>query len=786
MKNKGFHVYLVVALALALLLTGSVAAVQIDKDKRALPPYLNVDLSIDERVEDLLRRMTLAEKIGQMNMPCMYLNKMGKELEDKIKAARQFTSGSYVSGVGPGGGFFTLANNMLFKGPRQQAEFFNHLQKIALEKTRLKIPLLQTEEGTHGLMCSGATIFPEGLALGSTWNMDLIDKVYTVVAKEARAVGIHQLFTLVIEPNRDPRLGRNEECYSEDSFLCSRIASAIVHAVQGNNISRPDKTVAGFCHYPGQSEPVSGLERGEMQISERKLREVFLPPWVAAIRDGNALGVMATYPAINGVPVHASKRILTDILRYELGFQGLVLGEGNGLTTLVYEGLAETQKQAGVLALKAGVDVGISFEEAYLDPLIENVKEGNVDMEWIDRSVRRILRIKFQLGLFEQPYVDPVHAVKVSHTPEHQELALEAAREGVVVLKNEGDLLPLEKNIKSIAVIGPNADHETNQLGDYTSNVILEDIVTVLDGIRMVSPQSRIEYVKGCNIVGSELDEIEKAQRVAKTSDVAVVVLGENEWHAPDKTGTGGEGYDVATLELTGLQQELVKAIHRTGTPTVVVLISGRPLAIRWIAGHVPAIVQPWRCGEKGGLAVAEILFGDYNPSGRLPITFPRHAGQLPVYYDSKPSKTYWLTEGWGNSYADLNPEPLYVFGHGLSYTRFEYSNLVIDPSEAGRRSVFTVSVDITNIGKRPGQEVVQLYRRDLLSSVTTPVKKLAGFSKITVQPGETETVVMTITPEQLAILNENFEPVVEPGTFRVMVGSSSKDIHLTGSFVCN
>jgi beta-glucosidase len=377
------------------------------KNNENVISYLNPRLSIEERVNDLLLRMTLAEKIGQMNMPCVYLRDMGRDVSEKVKACKAFAEGIYAESIGPGGGFFTLANNILPKGPRQQAEFFNELQKIARENTHLKIPLLQTEEGTHGLMCSGATIFPEGLAIGSSWNMELINKMYAIVAKEARAVGIHQLFTLVIEPNRDPRLGRNEEAYSEDPYLCSRIAAVIVNAIQGNDISREDKTVAGFCHYPGQSEPVSGLERGAMEISERKLREIFLPPWVAAIKKGGALGVMATYPAIDGIPVHASEKILTNILRGELGFQGLVLGEGGGLNTLVYEGLAESQKQAGVLAVKAGVDVGISYEEAYMKPLIENVKEGKLSVDLIDRAVRRILRIKFKLGLFENPFVDP-------------------------------------------------------------------------------------------------------------------------------------------------------------------------------------------------------------------------------------------------------------------------------------------------------------------------------------------------------------------------------------------
>ncbi len=748
------------------------------------PIYLDPSQSIEDRIDDLISRMTLEEKIGQMNMPCVYVGQLGRDIPAKLEACRKFAEGTYITDIGPGGGFFTLANTILHEGPRQQAEYFNELQKIATTKTRLKIPLLQTEEGTHGLMCSGGTIFPEGLALGSTWNMDLIEDIYTVAAKEGRAVGIHQLFTLVIEPNRDPRLGRNQEGYSEDPYLIARIAERIVRAVQGDDISASDKVVAGFCHYPGQSQPVSGLERGAMEISERCLREVFLPPWVSGIKHGGALGVMATYPAIDSMPVHASHKILTKILREELGFEGLVLGEGSGISTLVYEGLAADQKEAGILSLQAGLDVGISYEEGYMKPLIESVKEGKVSIELIDRTVRRILRQKYRLGLFENPFVDPDYAVKVSHTENHQKLALQAAREGIVLLKNENNILPLDKNIESIAVIGPNADHEKNQLGDYTSISILQEIVTVLDGIKnKVSPNTNVTYVKGCDVIGDETNEIAEAKKAAKNAEVAIVVLGENEWRTPGKKGTNGEGYDVASLDLTGMQEELVKAVYETGTPTVVVLINGRPLSICWIAEHIPAIVEPWICGEQGGHAVADVLFGDYNPSGRLPVTVPRHVGQLPCYYNYKPSKEYWITHGWGKPYADMPATPLYEFGYGLSYTTFEYSNCLIEPQKTGPGGHIQVSIDVKNTGKRAGSEVVQLYLRDPLSSVVTPVKELKGFAKTALKPGEKKTVQFTLTPDHLALLNRHMEWEVEPGEFHVMVGHSSEDIRAEGTF---
>jgi len=748
------------------------------------PIYLDSSKSINQRIDDLLGRMTLEEKIGQMNMLCSYLSVFGRRQEEKLEFARQFTEGTLRDDLGPGGGFFTLANSFLQEGTRQQVEFFNTLQRIATEKTRLKIPLLQTEEGTHGLMCADATIFPEGLAIGSTWNPDLVEKIYAAAAREARAVGIHQLFTLVIEPIRDPRLGRNQEAYSEDPYLVSCIARAIVKAIQGDNLSDPDKCVAGFCHYPGQSQPFGGLERGSMEISERTLRSVFLPSWEAAIKEGGALGVMATYPAIDGVATHGSSYILTDILRHEFGFEGLVLCEGGGLSTLVYEGFARDQKEAGILALNAGVDVGISYEDAYLKPLEQSVRDGSVSEDLVDRAVRRILRQKFRLGLFEKPFVAPERAEKIVHQKEHQDIAYETAREGIVLLKNESQLLPLSKDIQSIAVIGPNADQEKNQLGDYTSINVTQDIITILEGIKSkVGRNTNVRYVQGCHVVGDDLNEIKQAAQAAGQSDVAVVVVGENEWRTPGKKGTVGEGYDAATLELTGMQEELVKAVYDTGKPTVVVLVNGRPLATRWIAEHVPAIVEAWCPGEKGGAAVADVLFGDYNPCGHLPITIPRHAGQLPIYYNYPPSKKYWIENAWGKPYVDMAPTPLYAFGHGLSYTIFKYSGMEITPGETGPGGTIHVRVTVTNSGDRAGADVVQLYINDPISSVSTPVKELKGFKKVWLKPGESTMVQFELGPGHLSLVNRQLKRVVEPGAFNVMIGQSSDEIVLQGTF---
>jgi beta-glucosidase len=748
------------------------------------PIYLDSSQPIERRVEDLIARMTLKEKVGQMNMPCVYENALGRDIKSKREALLRYTEGTYTDEIGPGGGFFTAANEVMRDGPRDEALFYNELQKAAIERTRLKIPLLESEEGTHGVMCSGMTIFPEGLGIGSTWDMDLVREIYATAAREARAVGIHQIYTLVVEPNRDPRLGRNQEGYSEDPYLCARIAESVVGGAQGDDVSARDKVVAGLCHYPGQSQPVSGFERGAMEISERMLREVFLPPWVAGIKKMGGLGVMATYPAIDGVPTHASVKILTDILRGELGFKGLVLGEGGGIGTIVGEHVAATQKEAGAIALEAGLDVGISYEAGYMRPLIENVREGKVSIDLINRAVRRILRQKLTLGLFERPYVDVDYAVATVHRREHQELTLKAARESIVLLKNERGTLPLRKDARTIAVIGPNADHGKNLLGDYVAHTIPQHIVTILEGIKgVVPPATKVLYAKGCGVWGEDKSGFAGAVAAAKGADVAVVVVGENERYSPDK-GSNGEGRDIASLDLTGAQEDLIREVHATGTPTVVVLVNGRPLSTRWTAENIPAIVEAWLPGEQGGRAVAEVLFGDYNPSGRLPITIPRHVGQLPDYYNFKPTKGR-VADGRiaVRNYVDMPGSPLYPFGHGLSYTKYEYSNLKISPAAIGPWGDVEVSVDVQNSGGRQGMETVQLYVNDVVSSVTRPLQELKGFAKTALEPGEKKTVRFKLGREELSFLDRNLHSVVEPGTFRVMLGSSCEDIRLDGSF---
>ena len=743
-----------------------------------LPAYLDSKHSIDERVDDLMKRMTLKEKIGQLNLPCVYVDALGKDISAKTRACRRFAAGTYNSEIGPGSGFFTLSNEILHEGARQQAEYFNELEKIATTNTRLKIPLLEDEEGTHGVMMSGATIFPEGLAIGSSFDPDLVQSVYAAAAAEARAVGIHMLSTLVMELDRDPRMGRNEEAYTEDPYLGMRIGEAIVRGAQGSDIAGPEKVITVLTDFPTQNPSAGGMERGAVEVSERSLRENDLLPWIGSIRKAGGLGVMAAYPEIEDVPAHGSEKWMNDVLRKELGFQGVVESEGLGFQTLIDEHIVPTQKEAGVLALRAGVDLNITYEPAYMGRLVEAVEEKRVPVEIVDRAVRRVLRLKFQLGLFDNPLVDVERAERVVHSQENRDLALRAGHQGIVLLKNERSLLPLRKDLKSVAVIGPNADTIYNQLGDYSPKEITTHITTMIQGIKAaVSPVTKVASARGCEITGTDKSGFPEAVRAAKAAEVAIVVVGEasNVYNATD-----GEGNDVASLDLSGVQEDLIKEVAATGTPTVVVLINGRPLSTRWTSDYVPALVEAWLPGERGGEAVADVLFGNYNPSGRLAISVPRHSGQLPMFYNYKPGKAYWMGAR-ANSYVDIPATPLYPFGYGLSYTKFSYSDLRVEPSAIHSSGEARVSVDVKNVGERAGVETVQLYLHEKYAPVATPVKRLRGFAHVALEPGEKKTVSLGLTPEDLQLLDRDMHWRVVPGDFEIMVGKSSADIVLRG-----
>jgi beta-glucosidase len=780
LRSKPATRFLVILLfsASTLLAQGSAAA--------AKPLYLDPAQPIEVRVNDLMSRMTLKEKIGQLNLPCAYVDQLGKTPDEKAAAARRFAAGTYTDEIGPGAGFFTLANTLRHGDLAWEVNNFNDLQKIALTQTRLHIPLLEDEEGTHGAMYPGATVFPEGLAIGSTFDMPLVQRVYAAAAEEARAAGIHVLSTLVLELDRDPRMGRNMEAYTEDPYLYAQIARNIVVGAQGTNIAAPDKVVALMTDFPTQSEPSNGMERGAIEISERSLRENFLVPWVSAFNAGS-LGVMAGYPEIDDVPEHSSLKWNTDILRHELGFQGVEVSEGGGFDSLIYEDVASDQKAAGAMSLRAGVDMDITYEPAYMGPLVQAVQSGEIPEALVDRAVRRVLTLKFRLGLFEHPFVDLARAQRVVHSPQHRQLALEVARESIVLLKNDNQRLPLKKDLNSIAVIGPDADNGWSQLGDYAPYVVPQKITSVFDGIKArVSPRTKILYARGCDVIGGQ-DEMAEAVRVAHQADVAIVVVGER----PDNTGRGelpatdGEGFDVASLDLTGSQERLVRAVEATGTPVVLVLINGRPLSIPWEAAHLPAIVEAWEPGEAGGEAVADVLFGDFNPVGRLAITVPRNSGQLPDYYNYKPSKEYWIKHGWSHDggYVDMPGTPLWSFGYGLSYTSFSSSHLRIEPAVIAAGGTAKVTVDVRNDGQRAGTDTVQMYLHARVAPVSLPVRQLRGFERVRLAPGETKTVTFTIRPEDLMFLDRDMRWRVTPGAIDVMVGSASDHIDLRNSF---
>lgn len=753
-------------LVIALSILLSVSA------QERLPDYRNPNLPIEQRVQDLLKRMTLEEKVGQLTRGRQFhlLDTTGEFKDDQEPAVfrKMFGINGHMS-------------------PHDVAVFRNAVQRYRIEKTRLGIPVIFQGEALHDFMEYGSTSFPQVLGLASTWDPQLVHQVFTAAGDEMASAGDDQAFTPVLDLARDPRWGRTEETYGEDPYLVSRMGVAAIEGLQGPNymIDRHHvlATAKHFVH--GQME--GGRNTAPSNVSERTLREDFFVPFKAAVEEAHVGSVMASYNEIDGIPSHVNPWLLGTVLRGEWGFRGYVTSDGGALQMLVAtHHVVADFAGAARMALAAGVDYDLSDGSVYRT-LLDQVKQGIVPESEVDTAVSRILREKFRLGSFDHPYVDPNYAEQITNSSAHKKLALQAAREAIVLLKNDNNLLPLDlTKIKTIAVIGPDAADV--HLGGYSRDPGPGNSISILDGIRQrVGPNVKVLYSEGCEITATpkhgwsewyakdvkladrktQGDSIRAAAEIAKKADVAIVVVGENE-------GTNREAWaenhlgDRDSLNLLDAQTELVKTIVKTGTPTVVFLINGRPLSINYVAKHVPAILEGWYLGEQGGTAAANVLFGDVDPGGKLPVTFPRSVGQLPDYYDHKPSLN--------RSYEFVNSTPLFPFGYGLSYTTFKFDNLRVDPSTIGQGGTATVSVDVTNTGNREGDEVAQMYIHQRVASVTRPVMELRGFRRVALKPGEKTTVTFPLTPDALSLVGAHMQRVVEPGMFDIMVGPSSAE----------
>ncbi len=755
--------------------------------------YRNPAYPVEKRVSDLLRRMTLQEKLAQMSIFRMKTNNLPIEkviLDDEVRKLM-------MNGVG------AFGRPGLHSTPRATALWTNAIQKYLCEQTRLGIPAFFVDEALHGLMAKGSTSFPQAIGLASTWDPDLVQQVFAAAAREMRARGENYALSPVLDLARDPRWGRTEETYGEDPFLGSRIGVAAIRGLQGTLPVGADKSkpwmqkagpvqpidqqhvLATAKHFAVHGAPEAGSNAAPANIAEREIRENFLAAFRAAVVEAGVGSVMASYNEINGIPVHVNKWLLQEVLREEWGFQGLITSDGNGITQLEsVHHVASSKAEAARKALEAGIDFELDVCFASLQ---DQVRDGLVPEARIDAAVGRILRAKFLLGLFDTPYVDPQEARHVTDCAEHRQLARRAAHESLVLLKNDG-LLPLDvSRLKTLAVIGPDA--AGIHLGGYSAEPGRS--TSILEGIRRkVGRRVNVIYAEGCKITANDFglqgwrgwhedavelpdreeDErlIARAVEAARKADAVLLVIGENESVCREGWGASHLG-DRDSLDLPGRQEDLVRAVVETGIPVVALLINGRPLSINFVAGHVPAIFEGWYLGQEGGAAFADVLFGEVSPGGKLPITFPRSVGQIPAYYNHKPSAR--------RGYVFSSKEPLYPFGHGLSYTSFEYKNLRVDPARIKPDGKATVSVEVTNSGGRTGDEVVQLYIRDCVSSVTRPVKELKGFKRIHLQPGEAQTIEFTLGIKELSFLNENMERVVEPGNFDVMVGTSSAQV---------
>ncbi len=700
-------------------------------------------------VDSLMSLMTLDEKLGQLAQYRGRWSDTGPKVpeggEAEIVASRV---GSFLGVYG--------------------ADYTQEMQRLAVEETRLGIPLIFGLDVIHGFR----TIFPMPIAEASSWDPEGVEATARVAAIEAAAYGIHWTFAPMVDLTRDPRWGRIAEGNGEDPYLGSVLTAAKVRGYQGEDLSLATTLLACPKHFAAYGAPEGGRDYGTVDISERTLREIYLPPFKAGV-DAGAQTIMAAFNEVSGDPAHGSRFLLTDILRDEWGFDGFVVSDYTGVMELMPHGVAANRAEAGIRAIEAGVDMDM-VSAIYVEELPGMVREGKLDEAVVDEAVRRVLRGKYRAGLFEDPYrySDAKRQEEMTLRPEYRELAREMAGKSMVLMKNEDAVLPLSKGVGKIAVVGPLADNARVMLGGWTAAGRAEDAVTIIDGIRRkVSPETEILYAQGAGVEDLSKDGFAEAVKVAAGADVVVLVVGEHH-------DMSSEAHNRTNLQLPGVQQELVEAVYSTGTPVVAVLVNGRPLAISWLEENVPAILETWFLGVEMGNAVADVLFGDVNPSGKLPVTFPRNVGQIPIYYNHKntgrpPSPTNKYT----SKYIDVPWTPLYPFGYGLSYTTFEYSNLAVESDEVEIGGSVKVSFDVSNTGNVAGVEVVQLYLSDDVASVTRPVKQLRRFDRVALGPGETATIDFELGPEDFEFLDLDLQPVIEPGTFTVYVGGNSRDV---------
>ena len=695
---------------------------------------------IDRRVDSLLALMTLDEKVGQL---VQYSGAPGERKE----LLRQGKVGSLLNIVG--------------------ANATRELQQIAVEQTRLKIPLLFGLDVIHGFR----TTFPIPLATSCTWDPGLIEKAEHVAAIEATAAGIHWTFAPMVDIARDPRWGRIAEGAGEDPYLGSVIAAARVRGFQGPDLASPTSLIACAKHFAAYGGAEGGRDYNTVDISEKTLREIYLPPFKATVEAGVGT-LMCSFNEISGMPSSANHKLLTNILRGEWKFNGFVVSDWNSIGELIPHGVAADLKDAATLGIKAGVDMDME-SDAYHSHLMAAVKEGRVSEEELNEAVRRVLSAKFRLGLFENPYKTcDVEREKLDILkPEHRELARTIAQRSIVLLKNENNLLPLKKNLKTLAVVGPLAADKASPLGPWAARGNPNDVVPVLDAIiAKLGSTTKVLSARGCEIDKQTTDEFTEAVNVARQADVIVAIIGEARYMS-------GEAGSRSSIGLPGNQEDLVRALQATGKPVIVVLMNGRPLAIPWIAENVPAILETWFLGIECGNAITDVLFGDYNPSGKLTTSFPRATGQIPIYYNHKNTgRPAEAAKKFTSKYTDIADTPLYPFGYGLSYTSFSYSELTLSSETLTPTDSIVVSVVVKNSGNRAGEEIAQLYVRDLVASVTRPVKELKGFQKVSLAPGESKRIQFILRPEHLKFYNQDMKWTVEPGMFKLYVGPNSAE----------